>query len=167
MALPVEKVTVKESGSRIRLSADVLTPLNWKEFGDDFECWGIFRYPGELLCAPKALKSENGQHPFGPALTVLEDLSPPEAVSSLVDIPSALTLTALTRVFAFTASWPSENKKQLDLKLRVPVTSQLGWNRGSETTVHCIPWTRILILLSDSRFQEVQRQDFTGGSLQL
>lgn len=167
MSLSVEKITIKESGSRIRLSADVLTPLGWQEFGQSFECWGVFRYPGELLCAPKALTTENGTHPFAAALTIIEELEPTGPVAPLAGIPSSRVLTAFRRIFAFDATWLNESRKQLDLKLGVAVTAQLGWSRGGESNVYGIPWTRVLILLAENRYQEVEKQDFTEGALHL
>lgn len=169
MSVPVlvEKITIKESGSRIRLSPDLLTPLGWQEFGQSFECWGVFRYPGELLCAPKALITENGTHPFAAALNVIEELAPTGPVVSLADIPPSRVLTAFRRIFAFESTWSNESMKQLDLKLGVAVTVQLGWFRGTESNVYGIPWTRVLVLLAEERYHEVEKQDFTDGALNL
>lgn len=164
--LPIEEITLKESGSRIRLSANLLTPLAWTEFGDDFDCWAIFRYPGELLCAPKALTVDDGTHPFAAALAAIE-LPPSGHVSPLHEVPPSRVLTAFQRVFSFQASWSSGAKKQLDLKLGVDNTALLGWSKGSGSRVYGIPWTRILVLLSQKRYEEVQKQDFTDGSLRL
>lgn len=162
----IERIPVKESGSRIRLSSTILGRLDWGTYGQPFECFGIFRLPNELICAPKALTTENGAHPFDDALHLIENtaLSTP---SSLKNIPAARVITASYRVIGFEASWPSRSGKQLDLKLGTAITARLGWQQGQGTYIYAAAWNRILLIMSETRFNETQREDFTDGNLNI
>lgn len=154
------------SGSRIRISSRLLNSLNWSTGTAQFDCFGIFRRLGELLVAPADLVGEDGEHPFGKALR-FKDIAPDNKVVPIGEIPSSRVITAPYRILRFEASWVGEKNEQLDLRVGVDVLRRLGWERGKETNIFPAVWGTVLLLLANSRFSEIQIEDFTGGQLQM
>ncbi|NER81957.1 MAG: hypothetical protein F6K42_20800 [Leptolyngbya sp. SIO1D8] len=160
-----ETVSVYESGSRLRLSANMLKRIRWPDDTDQFECVGLFRYSGELLCVPWALQDRFDNHPFSAALAALDTQSD-EVIPSLADIPSAAVLTAPDRFCEFTSKWNS-SRNQLSMNLGVKVMRGLGWEKEHHARVHATNRGPILILLSEARYLSSLNLDFTGGSLNI
>jgi len=162
----VFEITVSETGSRVRLSTSLLEMLGWTTLENGFECLGIFRRDGEMICAPEGLKTQDGVHPFQSVLDIIEA---PQASTTfrLREVPRAATITAGARVIKFETSWVSPQKKQLNLKLGVTVMSRLGWSASSPCVVYTAPWGAILLIMSSNRYGEVRNEDFTGGELNL
>jgi hypothetical protein len=141
---------------------ELLEHLNWPRSEQEFKCFGVFRAPGELLCAAEGIRKADGSHIFD---SILRYLNLPEfdELASVSDVPSARVLTASQRIIEFSASWLTGNK-QLDLKLGVTNTRRLGWSQATPP-IHGWAWSRILLLLSNERFIETQKEDFTDGEI--
>lgn len=146
-----------ERGTRIRLSAGILGRIDWAEFTPKPECWGIFRQPGELLCAPRALTGEDGRHPFTEILAIAAR-TPDEPAPRWSQIPSARVITAPDRVISFPAAWSGE---QLLLKIGRDTGRRLGWSEENEPPIYLSNWARILIVMSQSFYESVLRQDLS------
>ena len=144
---------------RIRLSQDILQELQWPE-DEEFECLGFFRVPGELLCAAQLNTNDDGSHPFDPILR-FRSLTQPKNIHLLADIPPASVLTAPFRVFNFKSKWTTASRTQLDLQLGTEMTKRLGWGPEVIHPIYARAWSRLLLLVSETRFVEVQNQDFT------
>jgi hypothetical protein len=147
---------------RIRLSQDILRELQWPE-SEEFECLGFFRLPGELICAAQSNKNDDGSHPFDPILR-FRDHPHQRNIHLLADIPPASVLTAPFRVFNFTSKWTSDSRTQLDLQLGTEMTKRMGWELPVIRPIYARAWSRLLLLVSESRFVDVQSQDFTSWS---
>src|SRR5579862_2075314 len=139
-----------ERGTRIRLSADLLGRLDWWGFATDPPCWGVFRQPGELLCAPKGLTDEHGSHPFE-AVLHLASAAPVGSASAWAQIPSGRVITAPDRVIEFSAAWTSD-QKQLSLKIGRDTGRQLGWSEDANPPIYANNWGQILLLMSQQRY---------------
>ncbi|MCG7974902.1 MAG: hypothetical protein JAZ16_07590 [Candidatus Thiodiazotropha taylori] len=158
----IQEISLKESGSRIRMSPVLIRTLQWEAFEEGFECWGVFRKVGEFLCAPVDLLGYDS-HPFQDALDSV--IQPPEMVLNLRDIPPTRVLTANSRIVKFTTSWVGKEKKQLSLKLGTHITKKLGWDTGRSVMLYALAWGKVLILLSENRYNDVQEEDFTNGKM--
>ena len=146
-----------ERGTRIRLSAELLRRIDWREFEDGPACWGVFRRPGELLCAPKNLVGDDGCHPFEQILELVA-LEPQKPGPSWTSIPTARIITAPDRVIEFPTAWTS-NRQQLTMKIGRKVTRRLGWSQKKSSPIYATNWARILILMSQSRYDAVQMSE--------
>ena len=80
----------------------------------------------------------------------------------LADIPPASVLTAPFRIFNFKSKWTTDSRTQLDLQLGTEFTRRLGWGSDVIRPIYARAWSRLLLLVSESRFVEVQNQDFTS-----
>lgn len=147
------------------MSLNILRELGWSDIEGPFECWGLFRRRGELLCSPVNQSSEDGAHPFARALEYL-DIAPPDRTVSLEDIPPAKVITAADRLIKFEAAWVGKKGQQLDLKIGARAAEKLGWVSNHKSVVHVASWGRVLLVLSDERFGAIEDEDFTGGYLQ-
>jgi hypothetical protein len=144
---------------RVRLSQDILQELQWP--GDEeFECIGFFRVPGELLCAAQSNRNEDGSHPFD-SIIRFNNYPHQRNVHTPADIPPASVLTAPFRVFNFTSKWTTGSRTQLDLQLGTEMTKRLGWEPQGPRPIYARAWSRLLLLVSESRFLDVQSQDFS------
>jgi hypothetical protein len=154
-----------QARSRVRISGKLLGALNWKDHVQDFDCIGFFRTPGELIVAPEWLVCDNGEHPLG---TVFEFERPPSTnvPVPLDELPPARVLLAPSRICRFSAKW-TKLKNQLDLHLGVALTRKLGWTSERDSPIYPVAWTSYLVLLAEDEFVRAQRQDFTGGRLNL
>ena len=152
---------------RVKISVKLIGALGWDKYKENFRCYGIFRSEGELLCAATSLTNSEGEHPFGTALDFL-NFVPPESIERLEEIPSARVLVATDRVFEFDSVW-SKKRKQLELRLKTVVTKRLGWTSASQPQppLYAFAFSEILLLMSQSRFREACREDFTGGQFNL
>jgi hypothetical protein len=145
---------------RVRLSQDILQELQWPK-DEEFDCLGFFRVPGELLCAAQSNTNEDGSHPFDPILR-FRNHAQQKNIHALADIPPASVLTAPFRIFNFKSKWTTDTRTQLDLQLGTEVTKRLGWGSEPIRPIYARAWSRLLLLVSESRFVEVQSQDFTS-----
>ena len=115
----------------------------------------MFRQPGELLYAPKALAGEDGRYPFAEILTIAAR-SPDEPAPRWTHIPSARVITAPDRVISFPAAWSGE---QFLLKIGRDTGRRLGWSEENEPPIYLSNGARILIVMSQSFYESVQRQE--------
>lgn len=152
----IKPLNITDSGSRIKISNELLKLLGWGEYSDEFDCWGVFRNYGEILCAPEMLLNEEGKHPFD---DILDLLSTTVDMSNITfeDIPSAKVISAPYRIIKFGCTWNKTND-QLNLKLGVNVLNRLDWTRDKPTKVYPITYGKILILLSENRFLQIQNE---------
>ncbi len=164
-SLRSESITISESGSRLRLSASILKRINWADTRDEFDCIGLIRCPGELLCAPSDMVDQESRHPFHAALGY-RSLRPTSDIPMLDDVPTAVVLTAPDRMSDFGASWNTK-RTQLTLKVGVRVMRELGWDTGSKVVIRATNWGPILLLLSADRYSRLREADFTGGHLNI
>jgi hypothetical protein len=161
----VHVIRQKRELYRVRLSQDVLSELQWPA-EQEFNCHGFFRFPGELLCAAASVKNADGTHPFDAVLR-FRQLPLPKNIHAVSAIPPASVLTAGYRVFDFPAKWTSESRTQLHLQIGIEATKRLGWASGTVVPPASVPplyamaWSSLLLLMSETRFQAVQEQDFT------
>ena len=105
----------------------------------DFDCYGFFRRPEEILIAPTWLKTESDEHPFKMILDVLETTTD-IAVPKLSDVPAIEVITLANRMIEFQASWTT-NKKQLDLKVGVGVIRRLLASSSETDLIRLYPAT--------------------------
>ena len=163
MAKPVEQphpMYAGESPHRVRLPGAIATDLAWPREPDSFDCYGIFRTDGELLCAPTTLITADGSHLFQPALAVRDSVVQGTGFKSLAGFPSTSDLVIDLRVFEFEAKWTTENRAQLDLQLGIRRTSLLGWSRHGSEPLYAIARGGVLALVSADRVRAIQRQAF-------
>lgn len=116
--------------------------------------------------APTSLSEGDAEHPFEAALG-FRDIAPESPVTKLSDIPPASVVTAPNRVIEFESAWVGKERNQLDLKVGAYAMQGLGWKPGASAEVFPAVWRPVLILMSQQRYTEVQREDFTQGSLRL
>lgn len=144
---------------RVRLSSELLGELAWPST-EEFKCLGFFRFPGELLCAALPVTNEDGTHPFD-GIIQFKNFRELKNIHSLASVPPANVLIAPHRVIEFSAAWTSSKRTQLDLQLGTEVTKRLGWNPPDPQPIYARGWSRLLLLMSAARFDDLQKEDFS------
>jgi hypothetical protein len=143
---------------RVRLPGAIASDLAWPQDSDSFNCFGIFRTDGELLCAPTRLATAEGTHPLEAALPLRDTKTSSVEVESLATFPATAELVVDLRVFEFVAKWTSKQREQLDLQLGVRRTSLLGWYTYGNEPIYAIARGGVLALISAEKVRAVQRQ---------
>jgi hypothetical protein len=150
--------TIEQQGrSRLRLSAGLLAALDWNKTTQDFDIYGFFRKPDELLCVPTEISGDESGHPFESLIRSVAQVTSPGRVSRLRQIPSAADLLLPTRLTQYKASW-NQNRDQLNLNLGEEVLRALGRTEDS-VTVHAVAYGAILILMSPSAYITARSYD--------
>ena len=150
--------TIEQQGrSRIRLSAGLLDALDWKKTPQEFEIYGFFRKPDELLCTPAAIENDDDTHPFESLITRVSQVTSPPQFPSLSKIPPASELVLPTRLKQYPATWIS-NREQLNLSLGEDVLQALGRTEDS-SRLHAVAYGGVLILMSPNAYLAARSSD--------
>jgi hypothetical protein len=140
--------TIEQRGrSRLRLSTGLLTALDWGSASQEFEIYGFFRQPGELLCAPIEIAEADAEHPFESLVRRVKEIRAPPRFPQLAAIPPATELILPTRLERYTASW-DKARDQLDLNLGEEVLRTLR----ADNLIHAIAYGGVLNLMSPSAY---------------
>lgn len=143
--------TIEQQGrSRLRLSTGLLAALDWNRAVQEFEVYGFFRKPDELLCVPTEIGGEETAHPFDLLVRKVDQVRAPATIPRLQQVPSTTDLLLPTRLNRYKATW-NQSRDQLNLNLGEDVLRALGRTEDS-VTVHSIAFGPILILMSPSAY---------------
>lgn len=148
---------------RVRLPGSIAAALGWPRDHDSFNCHGVFRTDGELLCAAASVVSTSGHHPFEAALRFREsrEIHHPYPTVAIEDLPSIETLSLELQIFDFEAKWTNERRSQLDLQIGTARTSLLGWKRHGDKALYAVSVGGVLCLFSEEKIRAIQRSGWT------
>lgn len=149
----LNRLPVGNGGTRIRLSAKAIEAWGVSSVSGSFQCIGVFREDGELICAPAAAKTDADEHPFESVLHLDKLERPPALPATPINkLPTGFDLVAAARIIHFDAKWTG---KQLDLPMGKDVFDRLGCSK-SDPFVYFDVWGGTIILLSEARYEALR-----------